>query len=101
MVGQAGVQASGAQGVVSFGMAVLAEARGRGGGRELLEAVLDHARTAGAHKLELEVWPNGRAIGLYASGGFEVEGLRRRHYRRRDGSLRSALVMAVLLDGER
>jgi hypothetical protein len=31
--------------------------------------------------------------------GFEVEGLRRSHYRRRDGSLRSALVMARLLDG--
>ena len=50
------------------------------------------------HKLELEVWPdNGPAISLYARYGFEVEGLRRSHYRRRDGSLRSSLIMARLL----
>ena len=50
------------------------------------------------HKLELEVWPdNGPAISLYTRYGFEVEGLRRSHYRRRDGSLRSSLIMARLL----
>jgi [ribosomal protein S18]-alanine N-acetyltransferase len=33
----------------------------------------------------VEVWTdNGRAIALYAAAGFEVEGLRRDHYRRRD-----------------
>ena len=101
VVGQAGVHAGVAQGVLSLGMAVVPEARGRGGGRALLEAIVAHARSAGAHKLELEVWPeNGRAVALYASAGFEVEGLRREHYRRRDGSLRSALVMALLLDGD-
>jgi putative acetyltransferase len=64
----------------------------------LLEAMADHARASGAHKLELEVWTdNARAIALYVSAGFEVEGLRRNHYRRRDGSLRSALIMARLL----
>ena len=37
-----------------------------------------HARLWGAHKLELEVWlDNAPAIALYASAGFEVEGLRR------------------------
>ena len=40
------------------------------------------------------------AIALYSSAGFEVEGLRRDHYRRRDGRLRSALVMARLLHGD-
>jgi putative acetyltransferase len=86
-------------GVLALGMFVLPEARGRGGGRALLDATIDHARAVGAHKLDLEVWPdNAPAIGLYASAGFEVEGMRRRHYRRRDGSLRAALVMGLLLE---
>lgn len=96
-VGNAGLHQS-VPGVVYFGMAVLPEARGRGGGRALLEAILAHARAHGAHKVELEVWPdNGRAIALYTSAGFQFEGLRRDHYRRRDGTLRSAVVMARLL----
>lgn len=99
VVGTAGIQESGAPGVLSLGMAILPEARGRGGGRALLEAIVEHARCSGAHKLELEVWPdNAPAIGLYASAGFEIEGYRRDHYRRRDGSLRSALLMARRLD---
>jgi RimJ/RimL family protein N-acetyltransferase len=82
------------RGVLHLGMVIVPEARGRGGGRALLDAVIEHARTGGAHKLELEVWTdNGRAIALYVSAGFEVEGLRRNHY----GRLRSALIMARLL----
>lgn len=82
-------------GVLSIGMAILAEARGQGGGRALLSAIQDRARKTGAHKISLEVWiDNARAIALYAAAGFEVEGLRRDHYRRRDGSLRSTLIMA-------
>jgi ribosomal protein S18 acetylase RimI-like enzyme len=82
-------------GVLSIGMAVLAEARGRGGGRALLDAIKEHARSSGAHKISLEVWTdNARAIALYGAAGFEVEGLRRDHYRRQDGSLRSTLIMA-------
>jgi RimJ/RimL family protein N-acetyltransferase len=84
-------------GVLSFGMAILPEGRGRGGGQMLLEQIEVHARAAAAHKVELEVWPdNARAIGLYARNGYEVEGLRRHHYRRKDGSLRSSLIMARL-----
>lgn len=64
----------------------------------MLDTGLEHARSGGAHKVVLEVWPdNARAIALYARAGFQVEGLRRAHYRRRDGSLRSALLMAYLL----
>jgi ribosomal protein S18 acetylase RimI-like enzyme len=81
-------------GVVSLSMAVAPGARGRGGGRRLLDAVLAHAAATGAHKVDLEVWPdNGRAIALYAAAGFVVEGLKLDHYRRRDGTLRSALLM--------
>lgn len=78
-------------------------ARARGRGRTaLLEAIIEHARSQDAHKVELEVWTdNARAIALYSAAGFEVEGLRRNHYRRRDGSLRSALLMAIRLGGVR
>jgi RimJ/RimL family protein N-acetyltransferase len=78
-IGHAVVQESTA-GVLTLGMAILADARGQGGGRALLTAVQEHARATGAHKISLEVWTdNARAIGLYAAGGFEVEGLRRDH----------------------
>lgn len=97
VLGNAGVEEE-VPGVLYLGMAILPEARGHGGGRALLEAILTHARSCGAHKLELEVWvDNARAIALYASSEFEVEGLRRDHYRRRDGRLKSALIMSRLL----
>lgn len=97
IVGALGMQPRVA-GVLSLGMWVVAPHRGRGGGRMLIEAALA-ARPADVHKIELEVWPdNDAAIGLYRAMGFEEEGLRRNHYRRRDGSLRSALVMARLFE---
>jgi RimJ/RimL family protein N-acetyltransferase len=100
VVGNAGVHERGS-GVLYLGMGILPEARGRGGGRAFLEAILEHAHACGAHKLELEAWiDNARAISVYASAGFEVEGLRRNHYRRRDGRLRSALLMARLLQAD-
>jgi RimJ/RimL family protein N-acetyltransferase len=99
-IGSLGLHETRTRGVFSFGMAILAPARGRGGGRMLMDAAMLHLATTDAHKVELEVWPdNGRAISLYARYGFEVEGLRRDHYRRRDGSLRSSLIMARLLPG--
>jgi RimJ/RimL family protein N-acetyltransferase len=97
-VGNVGLHPTHARGVLSLGMCIIASARGRGGGRVMMDTALLHLTTTDAHKVELEVWPdNGRAISLYASYGFEVEGLRRSHYRRRDGSLRSSLIMARLL----
>jgi putative acetyltransferase len=101
IVGSLGMQPTQADGVLSLGMWVLPEWRGQGGGRALMEAALD-ARLAGVHKIELEVFPdNEAAIGLYRSIEFEEEGLRRDHYRRLDGSLRSALIMARLFPGEK
>jgi [ribosomal protein S18]-alanine N-acetyltransferase len=98
VVGHAAVMES-VSGVLSLGMAILAPARGRGGGRALVKAVQEHALSCGAHKISLEVWTdNARAISLYAAAGFEVEGLRRDHYRRRDGRLRSTLIMAWRAD---
>lgn len=97
VVGTLGLHRSPAPGVVSLGMCVVAEARGCGGGQALLDAALAWLADSEIHKVELEVWlDNGTAIALYSRYGFEVEGLRRDHYRRRDGSLRSALLMARL-----
>ncbi|MEA2241263.1 MAG: hypothetical protein QOD24_819 [Solirubrobacteraceae bacterium] len=82
-------------------MCIVEQARGRGGGRLLMETVMAHALASPLHKVELEVWiDNARAIALYEAFGFEVEGERRRHYRRRDGTLRSTFLMARLLERE-
>jgi RimJ/RimL family protein N-acetyltransferase len=98
VVGSSDIHETAAKGVVVLGMVILPEARGRGGGRMLLDAALAHAAAHGAHKVELEVWPdNARAISVYVAAGFAVEGVRRDHYRRRDGSLRSSLLMARAL----
>ena len=100
LVGSLGMHPSHADGVLALGMWILPAWRGRGGGRMLAEAALA-ARPADAHKIELEVFPdNEAAIGLYRSLGFAQEGVRRDHYRRRDGSLRSALIMARLFNPE-
>jgi RimJ/RimL family protein N-acetyltransferase len=96
LVGHLALYPTRIDGVTSFGMLILPEYRGRGGGRMLLEAAIE-ARPADVHKIELEVWPhNEAAIGLYERMGFEREGLRRDHYRRRDGALHSSLIMARL-----
>ena len=98
VVGCLGLHPTNAEGVSTLGMAVLAGSRGRGGGGALLDAALGAARERGIHKVELEVFcENGRAIGLYASRGFAVEGVRREHHLRLDGSRRSTLLMALLV----
>jgi RimJ/RimL family protein N-acetyltransferase len=93
------VYASVSGGIVDLGMFVVEGHRGGGIGRALLEAVIDWAQAAGAHKISLAAWPtNQPAIGLYARYGFRVEGTRRRHYRRRNGALWDSVVMGLILD---
>jgi putative acetyltransferase len=100
LAGSLGLHPAAAEGVLDLGMWILPAWRRRGGGRMLVEAALA-ARPADIHKIELEVFPeNAPAIALYEATGFQREGLRRNHYRRLDGSLRSALIMARLF-GER
>jgi GNAT superfamily N-acetyltransferase len=52
------------------GMATAPEARGRGAGTAVLEALVDHARSHGATR----IWCNARtpALSLYERGGFDV-----------------------------
>lgn len=74
----------------------------QGVGRALLQAAIDWARDAGAHKLELQMWPhNDTARRLYEGMGFVQEGYLRRHYPRKNGELWDAVVMGLVLDEER
>ena len=98
VVGCTGLHSTGIDGVAYLGMAVIRTHRGRGGGRMMLAALLEHARKEGLRKVELEVFPgNAPAIAFFLATGFEIEGLRRERYPRRDGSVRSSVMMAMLL----
>lgn len=71
--------------------------RGRGIGRELLDALLAEAAAAGAAVCHLEVRvSNGRARRLYAGRGFVRSGLRRGYYRKGTGR-EDALLMRCYL----
>lgn len=89
-------------GVLDLGMMVAKSWRGGGVGSELVREALVWARGhPEAHKVALQVWPdNESAIRLYERFGFVEEGRLRRHYRRRSGALRDAVIMGLLLDPE-
>jgi RimJ/RimL family protein N-acetyltransferase len=97
LVGSLGIEVR-PYGVADLGMMVAADRRGTGVGSALLEAAIEWARSAGAHKVSLEVWPHNEAArGLYRKFGFEEEGLLRGQYRRRNGELWDAVPMGLLL----
>lgn len=86
-------------GIVHLAMNVADGHRGRGIGAALLTAAIEWARSAGVHKIDLECWPwNLPARRLYERFGFVEEGYRRRHYRRKNGSLWDSVVMGLVLD---
>ncbi len=86
-------------GVAEFAMCVHPGWRGRGVGGALVEAGGADAGRLGAHKVSLQVWPhNEPALRLYRRHGFVEEGRLRRQYRRRNGELWDAVVMARVLD---
>ena len=98
VVGHLGVHGHG--GARDLGMAVADGWRGKGAGSVLMSAAVAWAREqADVYKLCLEVWPhNGAAIALYRRYGFEVEGRRRRQYRRKSGELWDSIAMGLVLD---
>jgi RimJ/RimL family protein N-acetyltransferase len=81
-----------------LGMGLVAEWRGRGVGRRLIERSLEAARAFPLARVDLWVRAdNERAAALYRKVGFEVEGRRRRTLLV-DGVYYDDIVMAVLLD---
>lgn len=81
-------------GVADIGMLILLGWRGMGLGTILLDAAVEWATAAGAHKMALEVWPhNSTALELYRRADFVEEGCKRRHYRRQNGEIWDAILM--------
>ena len=69
-------------------IAVRADMRGNGYGRQLLQNLLDLAKSVGINRITLEVKDtNERAVCLYKSIGFTVEGIRKRYYANRYDAL--------------
>jgi RimJ/RimL family protein N-acetyltransferase len=96
IVGSASIQG---RALAHLGMQVAGAHRGTGIGSVLLGASIEWARSVGAHKITLEVWPhNAAAIALYEKFGFEREGYLRKHWRRRSGELWDSVVMGLLLE---
>ncbi|QJU56485.1 GNAT family N-acetyltransferase [Sphingomonas sp. AP4-R1] len=75
-------------------LAVRPEARMRGIGRALVEAVADEARGRGALRLMLEMRDGNPALALYSAAGFGQIGRRRDYYRGRDRSVHDAITLA-------
>lgn len=80
-----------------FGVGVLREFWGYGIGKSLLQETVRWADREGLEKLCLQVLEtNGKAIRLYHSLGFEVEGVLRRDKRLADGQFYNTVVMGRL-----
>jgi RimJ/RimL family protein N-acetyltransferase len=80
-------------------MTVASDRRRQGIGARLLERCIDFARSAGAHKIALQVWPHNEAArSLYRRYGFQEEGYLRRHWRRKSGELWDVVVMGLFVD---
>jgi len=86
-------------GLCELGMAIEAPWRGKGLGSRLVEAAIVWARSTGAHKISLDVFPhNVAAIALYEKVGFLREGHHPRHLRRKTGELWDVISMGLVLD---
>lgn len=84
--------------VGKLGMGILAEYRGQGLGRRLLETTVAAAPGIGISRVELEVFAsNAGAINLYRRFGFADEG-RKRKVRILDGHVDDILCMAIFLE---
>lgn len=78
-------------------LCVALNVRRAGLGSQLLDAVMERARNAGAERMHLEVRPsNDAAIALYVKTGFERIGIRRRYYRASTGSEDAVLLARSL-----
>ncbi|MDX2115628.1 MAG: GNAT family protein [Planctomycetota bacterium] len=86
-----------------IGLGIHPAYQGLGLGRGVMVGLLDWARRGparGITRVDLNVFAdNERAIALYASLGFEIEGRRRRAIRYEDGRYADDLTMGLLLEG--
>ncbi len=86
--------------VAEVRLLVLPEWRGKGVGRALLEASIDHAIAEGAVKLTARMTPDQRgAITLFEETGFRGEALLRDQIRDADGGLHDLAILSLDVDG--
>jgi RimJ/RimL family protein N-acetyltransferase len=79
-----------------LGLGLLAQHRGQGWGKKLLDRTLEAAFLKNFERVELEVFlSNQRAIKLYRSAGFREEG-RKRNGRKIDGRFENILLLGLL-----
>lgn len=91
-----GLQPTRVEGVWSLGTWVLPEHRRQGLAKRMIQQAVQRARERDIRKVELEAFSdNDAALTLFATCGFEREGVRRDHYQRDDGTLKSAVLMAL------
>ncbi len=85
--------------VADMGVSVREDWRGKGVGTALFRRGIEWARAVGTiERLQLEVFAhNQMAIHIYEKLGFEIEGRRRKAYKR-NGEYIDSLTMALLLD---
>lgn len=80
-----------------LGMGILPEFRGQGIGSQLLQKVIEHAKSFGFEKIELKMYiSNVSAIGLYKKFGFNQEGLIKK-FRKLDGQYFDCIAMGKFL----
>lgn len=83
--------------VAKLGMGVLAEFRGKGIGRKLINQCLELSIAFGFEKIELDVYSdNFKAISLYKTIGFQIEGTRE-NSRKLDGQYQDIALMGKFL----
>ena len=86
--------------VAEVRLLVLADWRGKGVGRALLEARIDQAITEGAAKLTARMTPDQRgAITLFEETGFRGEALLRDHVRDAEGQLHDLAILSLDVAG--
>jgi L-amino acid N-acyltransferase YncA len=84
-------------GVGEHGVYVSPDARGRGVGRELLNALAQAAEQAGYHKLTSRVFTTNEAsLGLHRAAGFREVGIQR-HHGQLDGEWKDTMLVERLL----
>jgi RimJ/RimL family protein N-acetyltransferase len=85
--------------MAEFSIGVHPDFQGLGMGRALTAACLEWAQSAGLTRVELGVFAsNVRAQQLYASLGFEREGIRKNYVRHDDGRYEDDIAMAKIWD---